>query len=145
MNRLERRARQVRIRETLNRENERYTETLQRIPREQWGHLYLPPGLMEVWRSRDYLVQVFETAHDGIVRLTICRSAIDFEAGRWADGIPWDVLQRLKRECGRGGYDAVEVFPADEDLVNVANMRHLWVLPDKLPFAWRAVGCGKGE
>lgn len=64
MNRLERRARQVRIRETLNRENERYTETLQRIPREQWGYLNLPPGLMEVWRSRDYLVQVFETAHD---------------------------------------------------------------------------------
>ena len=31
---------------------------------------------------------------------------------------------------------AVEVFPADDQVVNVANMRHLWVLPEPLPFAW---------
>ena len=31
----------------------------------------------------------------------------------------------------------MEVYPRTADLVNVANMRHLWVLPELLPFAWR--------
>jgi hypothetical protein len=31
------------------------------------------------------------------------------------------------------------VFPPDTDVVNVANMRHLWILaPGTLAFAWRA-------
>jgi hypothetical protein len=38
--------------------------------------------------------------------------------------------------------DAVEVYPPAGDVVNVANMRHLWVLRDRLPFAWRG---GKGH
>lgn len=32
---------------------------------------------------------------------------------------------------------AVEIYPAERDIVNVANMRHLWVLPERLPFGWR--------
>lgn len=47
-------------------------------------------------------------------------------------------LQRLKRECGRGDLDAVEVYPRDCDVVNVANMRHLFVFEScLLPYVWR--------
>ena len=46
-------------------------------------------------------------------------------------------LQRLKAECGYGGHDAVEVFPHALDVINVANMRHLWVMGEPLTFAWR--------
>ena len=74
-----------------------------------------------------------------VVRLSINRTTLGAN-GRWDENITWDDLQRLKREAGYGDKDAVEVFPADVDVVNVANMRHLWVFVGnyRLPFAWRA-------
>ena len=33
---------------------------------------------------------------------------------------------------GCGARDAVEVYPADADVVNVANMRHLWLVAGEL-------------
>jgi hypothetical protein len=54
-----------------------------------------------------------------------------------ADGnISWDDLQRIKREIGRGEMYAVEVYPRDADLVNVANMRHLWLFDEPLDCGW---------
>ncbi len=95
-----------------------------------------PPGLAEVWVSREFLVQVFRHPRDaGHERLTICRTQQN-GAGRWEDGISWDELQQLKRECGRGDRWAVEVYPADTSIVDDANMRHLWLLPEAPPFAW---------
>jgi hypothetical protein len=46
-------------------------------------------------------------------------------------------LQRLKAECGYADRDAVEVYPRERDVVNVANLRHLWVMREPLAFAWR--------
>jgi hypothetical protein len=43
---------------------------------------------------------------------------------------------------GFGAADALEVYPRDGDVVNVANIRHLWVLRDPLPWAW---GEGRGS
>ena len=96
----------------------------------------MPFAPQEVWRSKSFLVQVFKEA-DGVTRLSVIRTAVRVD-GDWADGISWDDLQRLKSECGRGSLDAVEVYPADGEVVNVANMRHLWVLPVRLSFAWKA-------
>lgn len=55
---------------------------------------------VEIWRSRHYLVQVF--VHEGWTRISVNRTAIDVDSRRWADGITWDALQRIKREIGRG-------------------------------------------
>jgi hypothetical protein len=90
-----------------------------------------------VWRSRNFLVQEYDlqAKYPALVRLSICRTSISGD--RWRDGISWDDLQRLKNECGYGGLDAVEIFPADNDVVNVANMRHLWVMAEPVRFAWR--------
>lgn len=68
--------------------------------------------------------------------MSVCRTSM--RQGRWVDGISWDDLQRLKREAGYGESDAVEVYPADSDVVNVANMRHLWILETPIRFAWRS-------
>jgi hypothetical protein len=87
-----------------------------------------------VYRSKRFLVQAFIDDHV-VARLSIARTRLD--GVRWQDGISWDELQQIKRECGYGDLDAVEVFPADGDVVNVANMRHLWILERPLPFAWR--------
>lgn len=91
-----------------------------------------------VFRSRDFLVQIFP-ATESIVRMSVNRTELR-QDGRWSDEISWDELQRLKAEAGYGDLDAIEIYPPDKDVVNVANMRHLWILPDdlKLPFAWRA-------
>ncbi len=48
----------------------------------------------------------------------------------------WEELQEIKRQVGIGDFFAVEIFQRDKDIVNVANMRHLWVLPDPLDFGW---------
>lgn len=131
-------------RRQLARDNQKHPEFLQEIPRDQWPSHSV--SRTRLWRSRDFLVQEFAESPPVTVRLTVSRTTL--QGGRWLDGISWDDLQRLKRECGHGERDAVEIFPADEDLVNHANMRHLWVLDGKVEFAWRnnsgaAVAFGK--
>lgn len=85
-----------------------------------------------LWQSRDYLVTAWATP--GIVcRLTINRRELTQDGG-WKEGIDWETMQSIKRLCGYGDKDAVEVFPNDANVVNVARMRHLWVLVNPLPF-----------
>lgn len=124
-------------RKALQIKNRQYGKTLAIIPQEKWPvsvalSMNNPP--VEAWRSQDFLVQVFVEC-DGIERLSVCRTSHNGQ--RWEDEITWDELQRLKAECGRGNRYAVEVYPADSDVVNVANMRHLWVLLSAPPFAWK--------
>lgn len=84
--------------------------------------------------SRDFLAQVF--VEEGVLRLTVSRTKMRPD-GRWEDGITWDELMQVKREAGYGNVFAVEIYPADASVVNVANMRHLWLLPEAPPFAWK--------
>lgn len=52
--------------------------------------------------------------------------------------IPWAEKQRIKNEIFGEEMVAVEVFPKMSELVDGANMYHLWVLHDfKLPFDLR--------
>lgn len=89
---------------------------------------------LAVWRSRDYLVQLFEEPDD-MLRLSICRTTVRGD-GRWEENLTWDEMQRIKREVGYGNDWAVEIYPADEHIINVANMRHLWLLPEPPKFGW---------
>jgi hypothetical protein len=122
-------------------ENKRWPEALVRAEMSEIDRAYsgVPRERqpVEVWRSREFLVQVFQEK-DGIERLSVLRT--EHDGDDFIDGIAWGDLQRLKRECGRGGKDAIEIFPADVDVVNIANIRHLWVLPEPLPMAWRTKG-----
>ncbi len=96
-----------------------------------------PPGQVMVWRSRDYLVQIFRSESPEVFcRMSVCRTKLDNQGG-WQQDIPWEDLQRLKSEAGYGELDAVEVYPADRDVINVANMRHLFVMAASIDFAWR--------
>ena len=95
-----------------------------------------PPGLIKAFRSREYLVQVFSEGAPVLARLSVNRTRL---AGNdWGEDIPWIDMQRIKNECGFTDFDAVEVFPAQKDVVNVANLRHLWIMGKPLGFAWRA-------
>ena len=124
-------------RRQLERENARRPAVLTEIPRSQWPEDSRQPDRVRVWVSRDYLVQEFACA-DPLVnaRLSICRTSHNGE--RWDDGVSWEELMRIKREIGYGSRDAVEIYPADADVVNVANMRHLWLVAGELAFKWKS-------
>ena len=106
------------------------------LKRETFAKDLAPAGLVDLWRSNRFLVQLYE-ARDGGQRLSVCRTMLDTTTGRWLDGITWDELQAIKRQVGFGDRMAVEIYPADAQVVNVANMRHLWILDQPLPFAWK--------
>ena len=127
-------------RRQLERENAKRPAVLTEVPRTQWPNGVQQPDCVRVWVSRDYLVQEFACV-DPLVnaRLSICRTSHNGE--RWDDGVSWEELMRIKREIGYGARDAVEIYPADADVVNVANMRHLWLVAGELAFKWRRPGC----
>lgn len=50
--------------------------------------------------------------------------------------IPWSVKQEIKNELFGNNRIAIEVFPAEKNLVDVMDVYHLWVLPKdfRMPF-----------
>lgn len=59
-------------------------------------------------------------------------------AGKRAkDGIHWDDIQRLKAEAGFATAWAVECYPAAGQVVDVANMRHIFIMPEAPDWAWK--------
>jgi len=122
-------------RRQLERDNAKQPKELHEVPREQWPRAIQNSTLLRVLRSRDFLVQEFQARLPAVVRISVCKTSL--AGDRWQDGISWDDLQRLKRECGYGNRDAIEIYPADADVVNVANMRHLWIMAESVKCAWR--------
>ena len=128
-------------RRQLERDNAKLPANLQPVPKAQWPAYpaFADKIPYSVWRSRFFLVQCY-AEQDGITRLSVVRSVIEPTTGRWRDGITWEELQTIKREVGFQDYMAVEIYPADRNIINVANMRHLWVMRDPLPFGWKKGG-----
>lgn len=90
-------------------------------------------GMIEIWRSNQFLVQIHEH-NEAVQRMSVAT----VDPRKHPDGLHWDVLQRLKREVGRGDWEAVEMYPADLDQIDVEGMRHLWLFKGglKLPFGF---------
>lgn len=89
-----------------------------------------PPA--RIWRSRDYFAQLYFD-RNGYTRLSVNR--VQRRNGDWKDGITWDELQRVKQETVGDAW-AVEIYPPHDQLVNEFNIRHLWILPHRPPYAW---------
>ena len=107
------------------------------IPKEKWS--YPAEHLVRVPRSRDFFVQIYVEPIPSLtqIRITVCRTMINGK-GDFVDGITWDELMEVKRGCGYGDFDAVEAYPKDGDIVNVANFRHLWIVSENYSnFFWR--------
>lgn len=89
------------------------------------------------WKSRRFVVQLYEEPHR--VRLSVQRAGANAyirPQNRDRRPISWEELMEVKRDVGFGDCWAVEVYPPEEDAVNVSDMRHLWLVDD-VPFAWR--------
>jgi len=137
MNRQERR---MQRRETVQRAKE-LPAKLTSVPREEWPY-QSDRTPIEVWFSKKYLVQMYDEStvdKPGLMRLSINRSTRDSKGG-WSAGLTWDELYSIKQELGYGDWYGVEVYPRDVDLVNVSNMRHLWLTPYPLDIGWFAGG-----
>lgn len=115
-----------------------YGKSMQEVPRSEWPFM---PGMesipIRVWRSKDYLAVLYEQRADGMRRLTVnCTRKMRVPLSRsidgtdWRDGITWDELQRIKNETLGEDVWCVEVYPAQSDLMDVKNMRHLWPLDE---------------
>ncbi|MGV3000745.1 DUF7694 domain-containing protein [Vibrio sp. E150_018] len=85
------------------------------------------------YQSSQYLVQIFIES-ETLTRITV--NSVKRRGNNWVDGITFDELQAIKSAVGYGESCAVEVYPEDSELINDANMRHLWVLSERPDFAW---------
>lgn len=81
------------------------------------------------WVSEEFSAAL--VPQGGVWRLTIART------DGAAAPMSWEELMQVKRDCGFGNFDALEVYPRDEDIFNTANLRHLY-LTGTVPFALRA-------
>ncbi len=108
-----------------------WTDALTIVPPSEWPPRRPEHGErpVEVWRSKSWLVQIYNAPEPSLGRITVRRPSGD-------PGISWDELQAIKAAVGFASAWAVEVFPDEAEVVNVANMRHLWLVPEP-GFAWR--------
>lgn len=86
------------------------------------------------WRSKSFVAALW-IQDDGALRLSVNRTRLN-DRGTFVDGITWDELMAVKRGVGYGDTWAVEVYPPDAEVVNVSNMRHLFLLDEPPCGAW---------
>ena len=99
-------------------------------------------------RVAGWVIQVFDstegdevkgTPWQGYRRVSVKHSTAktpkQFESRKYSAEITWDDLQTIK-EFLFPGRIALEIYPPNDDVVNVTDMRWLWVLPRgcTLPF-----------
>ncbi len=111
-------------------------DTLTVVP--EYEYPPMNPKPIRAWRSKKYVVQEWRESnpdYPNLIRLSVCRSTIKSD-GTWQEDITWEELQSLKREIGYGDWYAIEIYPRDCDVVNVANFRHLWLLREPLSIGW---------
>ena len=112
-------------------------DMLTSVPRHEWPVYHSDRAeVLNVWRSKKFLVVLYVEYGIREFRMTVNRASIDSK-GKWNAEITWDELQKIKREIGYGNRWAVECYPPESDVVNVANMRHLWLLESPPNFGWK--------
>lgn len=90
-----------------------------------------PAGLEKFYQNSLYSVQLHRKSSEwGEIVLLMVRRNDEAPVRSWPD------MQRIKNEIVGPERVAVEVYPDQADVVDQANMYHLWVLPKgfKLPF-----------
>lgn len=115
-----------------------YGRKMEPVPRDEWPFFpEFETVVLNVWQSRDYLAVLYQQRADGMKRLTVNstrRMRVPYsrkpDGTDWRDGITWDELQRVKNETLGPDVWCVEVYPPEAEVVDVANMRHLWPLDE---------------
>ena len=126
----------INLKKYLKKTSKKYPAHLVEIPYAEWPEMArLSNRIHKIMRSDKFLVQIIPERNPCLARLTVNRTEIEEKS--WKGNITWDELMQIKRECGYKNFDALEVYPMDEDIINVSNMRHLFIMEYPVEFAWR--------
>src|SRR4030067_3238407 len=87
------------MRRQLERDNAKRPPILTQIPSDKRPSV-VDATRIEVWRRREFLVQVF-IEEDGVQRISMNRTTARLD-GRWDDALTWDEIQEIKRQIGTG-------------------------------------------
>lgn len=131
------------IAKAMEKESKLFTDNFREIPLSEKSYIPIfnrngiEQKLIKSYRNNRFLVQLY--IEGNWIRLSINRAKIDVNKNTWADGISWDDLMKIKHQLGFGDKDAIEIYPKDSDVVNVTNMRHLFICSeDQTPSCiWR--------
>lgn len=106
-----------------------YPEELTRVAEDDPNMPYTSHAqdLDSVWRNKKYTVMVWNVPAGK--KITISRNTWDSHSCRYKDGITWDEIMEIKRGVGFGDQNAIEFYPPDDEIINIANVRHIWILP----------------
>lgn len=88
-----------------------------------------PSEIREGWGNNLYAVLIrplLDENGNGVIHLAI-RTLSSLEP-------PWRDMQRIKNEICGAEATAVQVMPPESELVDEADMYHMWVLSSRLPF-----------
>lgn len=79
--------------------------------------------LNKVWTDGKYVVmsRTLETEWGEVTHVCIRNTG--------STDIPWAEKQRIKNELFGADRVAIEVFPTEAELVDEANMYHVWIMP----------------
>jgi hypothetical protein len=117
------RATEMRLRRKfLEKENAKRPDKLTLVARLDWPYDD-DPSRIKVLISKKYAVQIFQEGQN-VIRLSCNRTSLN-QQNQFEDNLSWDELMEIKRQAGYGDQYAVEVYPEDRNIVNVANLRHL--------------------
>lgn len=99
-----------------------------------------PEGLLRFVKNNRYSVQFYEhqTSWGLITQLLIRRHDSK-------PNISWADKQRIKNELIGPEATAIEVFPSQANLIDAANVHHVWILPPgfEIPFGLHFTGWSK--
>lgn len=108
------------------------------VPISEWPQGAKNPPI-KIWRNRNFIAQLYRDRNH--LRLSVNRTAAKgFRSDgspKWKEGITWDELQQIKSDVGFGHCWAVECYPPDDKVINVANLRHLWLLESPPDYGWK--------
>jgi hypothetical protein len=114
-------------------------QPLERVPESDNPELFARQrrnvgDLLSFWKNNVYSVQLYrrETAHGDVTQLVVRRHDEEPVKG-------WDDLQRVKNELVGEERTAIEIYPPEDEVVDQAPLRHLFVLPrgQSAPFTIR--------
>ena len=112
-----------------------YPDTLEIVPETDPNIPYSshPQDIEHIYRSKKYTVILWKigvgfNGYNFGQRFSISRNEWDSKDRRYKDGLTWDEIMDIKREMGFGERTAIEYYPADSETINVANMRHIFLV-----------------
>ena len=91
-----------------------------------------PQDIEHIYRSKKYTVILWKQGIDPTLlmgqKISISRNEWDSKSRRYVGDIVFDEIMEIKREMGLGEEKCIEFYPKDSELVDLANMRHIWVI-----------------